>query len=296
MAALALAGCSSGESTTRASSLGYPLRVAAQNGPVTIHSRPVRIVSLSATGTEDLFAIGAGGQVVAVDSYSNYPPQAPKTSLSGFRPNVEAVAKYRPDLVVLAEDPGGVVNHLQKLHITTLLEPPAASLDAAYQQIEALGTATGHSPAARALIARMRGRIAAIVRTVPRPRTPLSVYHELEPTFFSANSHTFIGQLYTLLGLSNIADGAHGSTDYPQLSAEYVIARDPDLIVLADTVCCAQTRASVAARAGWGTVKAVKNGNVVPVDDAIASEWGPRVPDFLQIIAAAVKRAEASQR
>jgi iron complex transport system substrate-binding protein len=189
-----------------------------------------------------------------------------------------------------------VVNHLQKLHITTLLEPPAASLDAAYQQIEALGTATGHSPAARALIARMRGRIAAIVRTVPRPRTPLSVYHELEPTFFSANSHTFIGQLYTLLGLSNIADGAHGSTDYPQLSAEYVIARDPDLIVLADTVCCAQTRASVAARAGWGTVKAVKNGNVVPVDDAIASEWGPRVPDFLQIIAAAVKRAEASQR
>jgi iron complex transport system substrate-binding protein len=128
---------------------------------------------------------------------------------------------------------------------------------------------------------------------VRRPAKPLTVYHELDQTFYSATSHTFIGQMYTLLGLHDIADGAKTSTDYPQLSAEYIIASDPDLIVLADTVCCGQTRATVAARPGWSTMKAVKTGEIVPVDDSIASEWGPRIVLFLKAVASAVRTAEA---
>ena len=76
---------------------------------MTIPHQPTRIVSLSPTATEDLYAVGAGKQVVAVDSYSTYPPQAPRTKLSGFTPNVEAIAKYRPDLVVVADDTNHIV-------------------------------------------------------------------------------------------------------------------------------------------------------------------------------------------
>jgi iron complex transport system substrate-binding protein len=198
--------------------------------------------------------------------------------------------------VVLAEDPGGVVAQLHKLQVPVVLEPPAMSLTAVYQQISQLAQATGHAGNANAVIARIQGQIAQSVRSVPRPRKPLLVYHELEPTFFSANSRTFVGQLYTLLGLKNIADAAHGPTNYPQLSAEYVIARDPDLIVLADTVCCGQSAAKLRARPGWSNIAAVRNGNVLAVNDAIASQWGPRIVLFMQAVAAAVRKAEVSQR
>src|SRR6478735_6205484 len=78
----------------------FPVTITAANGKVTLDAKPVRIVSISPTATEDLFAIGAGSQVVAAADQSNYPASAPRTKLSGFTPNVEAVAKYKPDLVV----------------------------------------------------------------------------------------------------------------------------------------------------------------------------------------------------
>jgi ABC-type Fe3+-hydroxamate transport system substrate-binding protein len=115
-----------------------------------------------------------------------------------------------------------------------LVEPPAANLNGVYAQIEQIAQATGHSAAAAKVVASMKRQIAAIVASVPRPKTPLTVYHELDQNYYSANSHTFIGRMYKLLGLVNIADKAHASSDYPQLSAEYIVASNPDLIVLAE--------------------------------------------------------------
>jgi iron complex transport system substrate-binding protein len=292
--AVTLTACGGGEQDSQASGAGYPVTVAAANGTVTIPNEPRRIVSLSPTATEDLYAVGAGEQVVAVDSYSNYPPQAPRTKLSGFTPNVEAIAKYRPDLVVVAEDTGHIVAQLGKLSVPVLVEPAATSLNNAYEEIAQLGQATGHPDGAAPVIDRIKQQVADIVGSVPKPSSPLSVYHELDQTYYSATSKTFIGELYTMLGLDNIADGAQGAGDYPQLSAEYIVAHDPDLIVLADTVCCKQSAATVAARPGWSNIAAVKNGDVVPVDDSIASEWGPRIVLFLQKIATAVKQSEES--
>jgi iron complex transport system substrate-binding protein len=279
-----------------ASATSFPLKLAAADGAVTIPHEPRRIVSLSATGTEDLYAIGAGAQVIAVDSYSTYPPQAPRTKLSEFSPNVEAIARYRPDLVVVAEDTDHVVSQLQKLGVPALLEPPASSLAAAYGEMRQIGEATGHAAAAARVVHQIRSELAAIVRSLPRPRRRLRVYHELEPTFYSATSHTFVGQVYAMLGLDNVADAAHVSGSYPQLSAEYVIASDPDLIVLADTVCCKQSAATVAARPGWRDIAAVRSGAIVPVEDAIASQWGPRIVLFARRVAEAVRRLEAASR
>jgi iron complex transport system substrate-binding protein len=275
---------------------GFPVRLHAADGTVTIAAAPVRIVSLSPSATQDLYAVGAGGQVVAVDSESTYPPQAPRTGLLAYTPNAEAIARYRPDLVIVASDSDNIVSELRTLHIPVLLEPAASSLAGVYGEITQIGAATGHPASAVSVVTAMRRSVAAIVASVKPLKRPLTVYHELGPDYYSATSRTFIGQLYRLLGLGNIADRAPGSSQYPQLSAEYIVSSDPDLIVLADTVCCRQTAKTVAARPGWSTIAAVKDGAVVPVDDSIASQWGPRILVFLRVVAAEVRRLEAPSR
>ena len=266
----------------------FPATVTAANGKVTIAKRPARIVSLSPTATETLFAIGAGRQVVAVDHQSDHPPRAPRTRLSGYTPNVEAIAAYRPDLVVLSFDANRIVAALRRLRIPVLLQPTAQTLPGAYAQIRALGVATGHAHAARSLVARMRTRIAQLAAAT-RPRAAgRSVYHELTPDYYSATSKTFIGSIYRLFGVTNIADAADRTgSGYPQLSAEYILAANPELIVLADIRCCGQTKATVASRPGWSRVRAVRTGGIVLIDDSIASRWGPRVVNFVRALARA---------
>jgi iron complex transport system substrate-binding protein len=279
VAALALPG---------AASAAFPLKLTTPAGTITLTAKPVKIVSLSPTSTEDLFAVGAGAQVRAVDNQSSYPASAPRTKLSGFTPNVEAIAKYKPDLVIISNDNGGkLAKRLRALHIAVMLEPAATKLSDVYTQINQLGLATGHKPKAAALVAKMKSQIAQIVARVPKSGTPPTYYHELSPDLYSATSSTFIGQIYALLGLVNVADkAADASSGYPQLSAEYLVAANPDFVFLADTKCCQQDAATVAARPGWSSMAAVKDGNVVPLDDDIASRWGPRIVDYLRAVAA----------
>ena len=247
---------------------------------------PQRIVSLSPTATEDLFAIGAGRQVVAVDDQSTYPPSAPKTKLSGYTPNTEAIAGYRPDLVVISNDANGLVAALHKLHIPVLLQPAASNLAGAYAEIVQLGAATGHTAGATKVVQGMQRKLTALIRSVPKARRHLRVFHELSPDFYSATSATFIGRVYKLFGFSNIADAADSThTGYPQLTAEYVVSANPQIVVLADSVCCGTTAANVATRPGWSQLAAVKQHRVVAVDDSIASRWGPRLVDFASAIA-----------
>ena len=268
----------------------FPASVTVSNGKVTVSKRPVRIVSLSPTATESLFAIGAGSQVVAVDDQSDYPKAAPKTSLSGFTPNVEAIAAYRPDLVVVAYDPKDLVASLTRLGIPVIHHNGAATFPGAYQQIRQLGKVTGHTTQAESLITRMKREIAQIVAKRKRAAGGSSVYHELDPTFYSATSTSFVGRVYGLFGLKNIADAAPGGSDYPQLSPEYIIGSNPDLIVLADTVCCGQSVQTVAARPGWSGLKAVRNRSILRIDDAIASRWGPRLVNFVRAVGLALGR------
>jgi iron complex transport system substrate-binding protein len=250
---------------------------------------PHRIVSLSPTATESLFAIGAGRQVVAVDQLSDFPKRAPRTALSGYSPNVEAIAGYRPDLVVLFGDISDVASGLRKLGIRVLIQEPAKNLTGAYAQIRQLGVVTDHKRSAAALVTRMKRTIRQIVTSTPRRQ--LSVYHELTPDFYSTTSSTFIGGIYKLFGLRNIADAADSSgSGYPQLSAEYILSANPSLIVLADTQCCGQSAATLRERPGWSGVAAVRNGAVVGIADSVASRWGPRIVDLVRAVGKALKR------
>ncbi len=249
-----------------------------------------RIVSLSPTLTEDLFAIGAGSQVVAVDNQSNYPAGAPHTDLSGYTPNIEAIAAYHPDLVVLSYQ-GPWVSQLEKLGITVRYEAAADNLAQAYEEIRDLGRLTGHAQQAAKVVHTMEVQLKKIVQSVPKSRRHLTLYHELDQTYYSATSSTFIGRIYRLFGFRNIADAADTAhTGYPQLSAEYVVASNPQIVVLADSKCCGQSPATVAARPGWQNIAAVRTGRVISVDDDIASRWGPRVVQFARAVAAIAKK------
>ena len=273
--------------TATAEASGFPVTVETANGPVTIEAQPERIVALSPTSTEVLFAIGAGEQVVAVDNQSNYPAEAPITDLTGFDPNLEAIAGYNADLVVLMYDPGDVQAGLEALGIPVIFHPAAWTLEEAYDQIEQVGEATGHIADAVALVESMRTDIEGIAEATDAGGA--TYYHELSPDFYTATSATFIGSLYTLLGLVNIADDADpDGYGYPQLSAEHVLDKDPAFVFLADTKCCEQVAEMVGERPGWSALDAVQSGSIVELDDDVASRWGPRVVGLVETIASAL--------
>jgi iron complex transport system substrate-binding protein len=295
--ALSAAACGSSTSSTSASGAAtaggasFPATITTANGVVHVKSRPTAIMSLSPTATEMLYAIGAGSQVKAVDSDSDYPPQAPRTKLDALDPNLEAIVAYKPDLVVvsnLSDNFASLAKSLASFSIPVLYLPAPAGLSGVYSQFDELGRATGHLGQAEHEDATLRSQISKIVASVPHRAQPMSYYYELDQTYYSVTSSTFVGSLLALLDMKSIADtasGAASSGGYPQLSSEYIVKANPDFIILADTVCCAQDAATVAARPGWSSLAAVKEGHIIPLNDDIASRWGPRIVDLLRTVA-----------
>ncbi|MBE9374199.1 ABC transporter substrate-binding protein [Saccharopolyspora sp. HNM0983] len=258
--------------------------------PVTLTQQPKRIVSLSPSATESLYAIGAGEQVTAVDSESNHPQEAPRTDLSGLEADAAAVGAHDPDLVIAPDSATELAEGLRSVDVPVLLTPTAERLDDAYAQIEALGKATGHAGQAQHVVNGMRAEIAEIVRGTPKAPEPLSYYHEVSPDHYTTTSRSFLGDIYAKFGLRNIADEAEG--DFPQLSEEQIVRADPALVFLADGKCCQVTPESAAQRPGWSTITAVRDGNVVPLDDDLAGRWGPRVVDLVRDIGEGVAGAQ----
>jgi iron complex transport system substrate-binding protein len=280
--------------TTSEAPAAFPVTVAASNGDIEIPARPERIVSLSATHTEMIYAIGAGDQVTAVDLFSNFPEGAPITNLTGFTPNVEAIVDFDADLVVFDGDwDGSSVAALTELGIPVLVLEAAVVLDDVYDQIEKLGAATGHVAEATELVGQMDRDISEILAEVEIVAEPITFYHELDTTFFSVTSATFIGGLYESMGLVNIADVVGDGAAYTQLSEEFIIEENPDLIFLADTICCGVNAVSLGERPGWAALTAVQNGAVVELSDDVASRWGPRIVDYIRTIADALNKVSA---
>jgi iron complex transport system substrate-binding protein len=264
-------------------------------GDLTLDAQPASIISLSPTATEMLYAIGAGPQVVAVDEYSNHPAEAAAlgTPLSGFEPNIEAISGYSPDLVIISYDPGSLVEQLNTLSIPVFVAGAAMSIENVYEQIEQLGVLTGNSQKAIEVSQTLQAGIEEAVASVQFSDPPLSYYYELDNTYYSVTSNTFIGQIFNLFGMRNIADNVESGNDYPLLSAEVIVSADPDFIFLADTKCCAQDATTVAARDGWGGLKAVTANQIVELDDDVASRWGPRVIELITAIRDAVVSANS---
>lgn len=252
----------------------------------------IRIVSLSPTATEMLYAIGAGDSVVAVDSLSTWPAEVADkvTEISAYEPSAEAILGYDPDLVLISNDMNKISEQLTTADpgVKVWTGAAAESLDDVYRQMTELGEVTGKSTEAAAAVQSMKDRIVAATAGVKAP-SGTTYFYELDNTLYSLTSATFVGSLLAQLGLENIADGVEEGNPYPQLSAEVVIEKNPTLIFLADTKCCKQNAAEVAKRAGWADLDAVKNDRIVELDDDVASRWGPRLAELVEQFAAAVK-------
>ncbi|MGA3154809.1 MAG: helical backbone metal receptor [Streptosporangiaceae bacterium] len=300
--AVACAACGSsgsgsagaGPAAASSAAAGFPVTISTASGAVRIPARPDAIVSLSPTATEMLYAIGAGSQVKAVDSDSDYPSRAPKTKLSAYAPNAEAIAGYKPDLVVISNNMDGIQKQLTALSIPVLYLPAAVTVANVYAEIDQLGSATGHLTQAQREVAALRSQISRIVAAEPRHSRPLTYYYEVgvDP-YYSVTSSTFIGSLLSLLGMKSIADAAHGAAaagGYPSLSAEYILRANPDYIILADTGSTGggQDAATVDSRPGWSVLTAVKDKHIILLNADIASRWGPRIADLLQAVEADV--------
>jgi len=257
-----------------------------------------RIVSLSATATEMLYALGAQGQIVAVDNLSNYPRAAADvaTKIDAAEPDMEAITKLDPTVVLLTGDAGDLQARLETLGVKVWIGAAAGTLDDTYRQITELGDLTGKAEAAAALIESMESEIEATITGTELPDAPVSYYYETDDTFHSITSNTLIGQLMSRFMLQNIADTAESDSDYPQLSEESIISSNPQVIFLADLRCCGQTAETVATRAGWDVIDAVAKGNIVELDEDVTLRWGPRIVELVKVVAQAVTEFVASAK
>jgi len=280
-------------SPAQAAATKYPLTISSGGFTTKIAKEPKRIISLSPSATEILFSIGADKQVLLVDSLSNYPKSAPISDISAFEPNVEAIVGKKPDLVLLSVDAmksTEIRNALIKLKVPVLMEKAPTQLSDVYAEINVLGKVTNKQIKANALSKKMATDIKAILASAKKS-TGVRIFHELDDTYYSVTSDTFIGRVYKDFGVINVADAAAGadSYGYPQLSAEYLLKSDPQAIFLADAQYGVTTE-SVAKRAGWSQISAVKNNKVFALTADVPSRWGPRLVDFYRDIAKALSK------
>ena len=248
------------------------------------------IVSLAPSNTESLFAIGAGDQVVGRDEFSNYPAQVSQLPSigGGFGDyNYEAIVALQPDLVLAAEiNTPEQVQALEKLGLVIFFLPNPTSLDEMYANLITLAHLTGREAEAAILVENLQSRAVAVVKKLSAATDRPTIFYELDSTDpnapWTAGPGTFIDTLITLAGGENIA--AHLEDQYPQISLEELLVKNPEIILLGDAAY-GVTPESVLTRPGWASLDAVQNQHVYPFDDDLVIRPGPRLVDGLEALA-----------
>ena len=249
-----------------------------------------RIVSLAPSITEFLFAVGAGSQTVGRDDASNFPEAALNVASIGTTYgdlNTEAIVALTPDLVIAAQaNTPEQVKSLEDLGITVYYLKDPVTFAELFTQVELFGQLTGHEEEANALADSLSARVDAVTAAVANVTEKPKVFYEIDGTDASkpwtTGPGTFIDTMINMAGGVNV--GGVLSAPYAQISAEEIVSQNPDIIVLGDAAF-GVTSESVAARAGWGEITAVKDGSIFPFDDSLASRPGPRLVDGLEQLA-----------
>lgn len=262
----------------------YPLTVRDDAGrSVTLTKQPRRIVSLAPSATEIAFALGLGDRLVGVDTFSDYPEAAKtKPKIGGFAAtNIEGVIALTPDLVLAAAiHSREAVAALESRGLPVVVLAPQ-DLPGVLDNISLVGQVADVNAEAARLRGELEGRMNAVAERLRGVNERPRVFAELDPTFYTAGPHSFYNDLLTRAGGVNIA--ADAATPFPQLSAEVIIARDPEVIVLSDTEQ-GVTVDAVKARPGFAGISAVRNGRIIPIDTNLVSRPGPRVFDALELL------------
>lgn len=253
---------------------------------VTLAAPAQRVISLAPSNTEILFAVGAGGQVVGRDNFSNYPPEALELpglgDFMGF--SIEQMVALQPDLVLLAEiHPPELVKSLEDAGLTVYYLKNPLTIEEMYPMLITVGELTGHKAEAEALVSRLSVRVAAVQQKLAGIERRPTVFYEIDGTDpskpWTTGSGTFIDTLLEMAGAENV--GRAMGSQYGQMSIEALLEADPDFILLGDANF-GVTPEQVTARAGWNELTAVKEGRVLPFNDDLASRPGPRLVDGLE--------------
>ncbi len=250
-----------------------------------------RIVSIAPSNTEILFAIGAGGQVVGRDSFSDAPEAAlavPDVGGGWGELDLEALLALEPDLVLSADIIAPEQNQaLEALGLPVFVLPNPVELDGLYTNLETVGRLTGHVDQAAQAAAALGQRVQDVLENVANAEDRPLVFYQLDSTDpnapWTSGPGTFIDTLIHLAGGENVGAGLEGP--WVQISVEALIAQNPDVILMGDALYSGLTAADVAARPGWDAIAAVQNGQVYEFDDNLASRPGPRLVDGLEQIA-----------
>jgi iron complex transport system substrate-binding protein len=294
--ALAAAACSNSNaspaapaatSTGTPATTAFPRTVTDSSGAQLRLAAPARrVVSLSPGLTEVLYTVGAGDRVVATDRFSNYPAAAAKTpKLDYSSPSAEATLAFTPDLVIMTGRQKPEVPQFRTLGLPVLYLEEAASVQGVLDHITLLGSLTGQDREAQALVASMRQRIDAVTTKVNAVAQGPRVFLELSPDLYSAGPDSFIGGMLTLLKAQNAAKGAPSA--FPQLTAEAVIAFNPEVVLLTDGSADSggQSADTVAARPGWARVAAVQSHRIHAVNADVVNRPGPRIAEGIETMA-----------
>ena len=295
LAFLALTGCGRTPAPTRAKITpvgGFPLTLTdAQGVSVTLPVRPERIVSVSPTITEMLFAMGAGDQVVAVTNQCDYPPEVKRLNRVGlwFTPSAEKALGARPDLVIGQQgNPSEFIGALRKsgCPVFTTLEP--VSLADIHAQLRRLGQLTGARDGAERVIARMQQRLAAAERRiaeVPEDRRPTAfIFLQIGPVW-TAGSGTFQDEAIRAAGARNAGSRVKG---FKEFSLESLVAADPDFLLVATMAGDPNVmKRQVLSHPVLKRLTAVRRGRLVVIEEDEIMRAGPRIVNAVAAMAKA---------
>ena len=247
-----------------------------------------RVVSLAPSNTEILFAIGAGGQTVGRDEFSDYPQEAkslPSVGGSMGQYSTEAIVALKPDLVLAAEiNTPELVKQLEDLGLNVYYLKNPTTLEGMYVNLEVVGTLTGRD--VTALVDSLKARVKAVDdKILPLSSRP-SVFYEIDATDpakpYTYGPGSFGNLLIERAGGFNI--GSRLTDPYPQISLEQIVVANPSFILLGDSMW-GMTAEAVGARPGWETIAAVQSKQIFPIDDNLISRPGPRLVDGLEQMA-----------
>lgn len=244
-----------------------------------------RIISVSPTPTEMLFAIGAGSHVVGVDDYSDYPAEAANlTKVGSYSLNLEVIISLDPDLIVCSDlVPRSQLDQLATQHGIPYFIFATRTMEDVYKDIRLAGGLTAHTTEADALVTELQTRVNAVTnKTLAAGVSQPRVYIEYYP-LWTYGPGSFGDDLIRLAGGKNIASNA--SSEYPELTSEFIIAQDPDVIVFTIGPMTTTTGAEIASRSGWNAISAVENDEIYSLDDNLLSRYGPRIVDGLEQLA-----------
>ena len=255
---------------------------------ITLGGPAQRVVSIAPSNTEILFAVGAGPQVVGRDEFSDYPAEAASIDTVGGsmgQYSTEAIVALEPDLVLAAEiNPPELVKQLEDLGLTVYYLKNPLTLEQMYTNLEIVAELTGQD--ATELVDSLKARVAAVDEKIAPLSSRPSVFYEIDASDaskpYTYGPGTFGDLLIERAGGFNV--GSELSDPYPQISLEQLVVSNPSIIVLGDSMW-GITPESVKGRPGWGTIEAVKSGNIFPFDDNLVSRPGPRLVDGLEQMA-----------